>query len=102
MDAVKVGDYARVSDSIVGRKAVIESTRDEPTRIELTSVIGNAARISAGCTLIGTRVNSGLTIPKGMTYIDKFLQSYEDVVRLSTNVSRPIKEGHTDLSSMTI
>ena len=89
MDAVKVGDYARISDSIVGRKAVIESTRDEPTRIQLTSVIGNGARIMAGCTLIGTKVNPGLTVPKGMTYIDKFLQSYEDVVQLSTNVSQP-------------
>ena len=99
MDAVKVGDYARVSDSIVGRKARVESTREEPTRIELTSVIGNAARISAGCTLIGTRVNPGLIIPKGMTYVDKFLQSYEDVVRLSTNVSKPTDEGRIDLSS---
>jgi NDP-sugar pyrophosphorylase family protein len=89
MDAVKVGDYARVSDSIVGRKAVIESTREDPTRIELTSVIGNAARIMKGCTLIGTRVNPGLTVPQGMTYMDKFLQSYEDVVQLSTNMTRP-------------
>ena len=91
MDAVKIGDYARVSDSIVGRKAVIESTREEPTRIELTSVIGNAAHIMAGCTLIGTRVNPGLTVPQGMTYIDKFLQTYEDVVQLSTNMSGPAR-----------
>jgi NDP-sugar pyrophosphorylase family protein len=89
MDAVKVGDYARVSDSIVGRKAVIESTREDPTRVELTSVIGNAVHINEGCTLIGTRVNPGLTVPRGMTYIDKFLQSYEDVVRLSAYVPRP-------------
>jgi NDP-sugar pyrophosphorylase family protein len=89
MDAVKVGDYARLSDSIVGRKTVIESTREEPTRIELTSVVGNAVRIMTGCTLIGTRVNPGLTIPRGMTYIDKFLENYEDVVRLSTNVPAP-------------
>jgi NDP-sugar pyrophosphorylase family protein len=91
MDAVKVGDYARVSDSIVGRKAVIESTREDPTRIELTSVIGDGARIMAGCTLIGTRVNPGLTVPHGMTYIDKFLQSYEDVVQMSTKTSRPTR-----------
>jgi NDP-sugar pyrophosphorylase family protein len=89
MDAVKVGDYARVSDSIIGRKAVVESTREKPTRIELTSVIGSGARVTAGCTLIGTRVNPGLTIPQGMTYIDKFLQNYEDVVHMSTNVLAP-------------
>jgi NDP-sugar pyrophosphorylase family protein len=89
MDAVKVGDYARVSDSIVGRKAIIESTREDPTRIESTSVIGNTARIMAGCTLIGTRVNPGLTVPQGMTYIDKFLRSYEDIVQQSTTVSGP-------------
>jgi len=88
MDAVKVGDYARVSDSIVGRKAIIESTQEDQTRVESTSVIGNAARIRAGCTLIGTRVNPGLTVPQGMTYIHKFLQSYEDVVQLSTKITR--------------
>jgi NDP-sugar pyrophosphorylase family protein len=91
MDAVKVGDYARISDSIVGRKSVIESTREKPTRIQLTSVIGNAVRIMAGCTLIGTRINPGLTIPQGMTYIDKFLRDYEDVVHLSTNILAPEK-----------
>jgi tetrahydrodipicolinate N-succinyltransferase len=86
MDAVKLGDYARVSDSIIGRKGIIESTQKDPTRIELASVIGNGAHIMTGCTLIGTRVNPGLTVPQGMTYVDKFLRSYEDVVQLSTNV----------------
>lgn len=92
LDAVKIGDYARVSDSIVGRKTVIESIREKPTRIELTSVVGSAARIMAGCTLIGTHVNPGLTIPEGMTYIDKFPQNYEDVVCLSTNILAPSRE----------
>jgi NDP-sugar pyrophosphorylase family protein len=80
MDASKIGDQAKVIDSIVGRKVVVESTMENPTRIESTSVIGNAVRIRKGCTLIGTRVNPGLTIPPGMTYVDKFLQDYQDVV----------------------
>jgi len=84
MDAAKIGDYAHVSDSILGRKVVVESTRENPVRIESTSVIGNAVHIRKGCKLIRTRVNPGLTIPLGMVYIDKFLQNYEDVVKLAS------------------
>jgi NDP-sugar pyrophosphorylase family protein len=84
MDAVKIGDYAHLSGCIVGRKAVIDSTREHPTRIEANSVIGNAARIMNGCTLIETKVNPGLTIPQGMTYRGKYLETFEDVVRLAT------------------
>ncbi len=83
MDAVKIGDCARLSDSIVGRKTVIESTREDSTRIE-SSVIGNGVRIMSGCKLIETKVNPGLTIPQGMTYDGKFLETYEDIVRLAT------------------
>ena len=83
MDAVKIGDHAHLSSCIVGRKAVINSTREHPTRIETNSVIGNAARIMNGCTLIETKVNPGLTIPQGMTYRGKYLETFEDVVRLA-------------------
>ncbi len=84
MDAAKIGDYAHVSDSILGRKVVVESTRENPVRIESTSVIGNAVHIGKGCKLIRTKVNYGLTIPPDMTYIDKFLQNYEDVAKLAS------------------
>jgi NDP-sugar pyrophosphorylase family protein len=84
MDAAKIGDYAHVSDSILDRKVVVESTRENPVRIESTSVIGNAVHIRKGCRLTRTRVNYGLTIPPGMTYIDKFLQNYEDVAKLAS------------------
>jgi hypothetical protein len=47
-------------------------------------VIGNSVYIRKGCRLIRTRVNPSLTIPPGMTYKDKFLQNYEDVVRLAS------------------
>jgi NDP-sugar pyrophosphorylase family protein len=84
MDAAKIGDYAHLSDSILGRKVVVESTRENPTYIESTSVIGNAVHISKGCRLIKTKVDPGLKIPPYMTYNDKFLQNYEDVVRLAS------------------
>lgn len=80
MDASKIGDYAHISDSILGRKTIVESTRDNPTKVESVSTVGNAARIGRGCKLIRTRVNPGLILPPGMTYVDKFLQTYEDVV----------------------
>ena len=82
MDAAKIGDCARVSDSILGRKVIVESTRENPTCIESTSVIGNAVRIREGCRLTRTKVNPGLTILPSMMYNDKFLRDYEDVVKL--------------------
>ena len=84
MDAAKIGDYANLSDSILGRKVLVESTRENPTCIESTSVIGNAVYIRKGCRLIRTKVNPSLMIPPGMMYEDKFLQNYEDVVRLAS------------------
>ena len=84
MDAAKIGDSAHLSDSIVGRKVIIESTRKNPTLIESTSVIGNCVHIRKGCNLVRTKVNPGLTLPPGMTYRDKFLQNYEDVAELAS------------------
>ncbi len=84
MDAAKIGDYVHVSDSILGRKVIVESTHENPTCIESTSVIGNAVHIGEGCRLIRTRVNPGLTIPPSMTYSDKFLQNHEDITQLAT------------------
>ncbi|MEM3659044.1 MAG: NDP-sugar synthase [Thermoproteota archaeon] len=83
MDAAKIGDYTSISDSIIGRKAIVESSQEKPTSIEYFSTIGNSVRIREGCRLINTRVNPGLILPPGMTYINKFLQSYEDVVRMA-------------------
>jgi len=84
MDAARIGDFARLSDCILGRKVIVESTRENPTCIESTSVIGNCVHIRKGCKLIRTKVNPHLAIPPGMTYIDKFLQNYEDVVELAS------------------
>jgi len=84
LDAAKIGDYTRVSDSILGRKVVVESTRENPTCIESTSVIGNAVHIREGCRITKTRINPHLTIPPGMIYTEKVLENYEDVVQLST------------------
>ena len=84
MDAAKIEDYAHVRDSILGRKVVVESTREKPTCVESTSVIGNAVCIREGCRLTRTKVNPGLTIPPSMMYNDKFLRNYEDVVKLAS------------------
>lgn len=84
MDAAKIGDFAHLSDSILGRKVIVESTRKHPTFIESTSVIGNCVHIREGCKLIRTKVNPWLTIPPRMTYRDKFLQNYGDVAKLAS------------------
>jgi NDP-sugar pyrophosphorylase family protein len=83
MDAARIGDFAVISNSIIGRKVTVESTLEHPTKIESTSVIGNAVHIREGCQIINSRINPGLKIPPNMTYIDKFLQNYEDVVQLA-------------------
>ncbi len=84
MDAAKIGDNAQVVDSIIGRKVVVESTREDPTLIESTSVIGNNVYVGKGCRLIRTKVNPNLTISSNMSYIDKFLMNYEDVTQLAS------------------
>jgi NDP-sugar pyrophosphorylase family protein len=81
MDAARIGNHAQLFNSIVGRKVIIESTREHPTRIDGTSVIGNTVHIRKGCTVTATKINPGLTIPQGMTYNNKFLQNHEDVIR---------------------
>jgi mannose-1-phosphate guanylyltransferase / phosphomannomutase len=84
MDAAKIGNYANISDSIIGRKVIVESTDENVTSIESTSVVGNAVHIREGCRLINTKVSPNLTIPPGMVFKDKFLQTYEDIARLSS------------------
>ncbi|RZN43558.1 MAG: NDP-sugar synthase [Methanophagales archaeon ANME-1-THS] len=84
MDAVRIGDHAQITDSIIGRKVVVESTHENPTVIKSTSVIGNAVQLEKGCRLVRTRINPGLKIPPGMSYTDQFLQTYEDIVERAT------------------
>jgi len=82
-DAARIGEYTHIEDSILGRKVTVESSHESPTFVQSTSVIGSSALIRKGCRIVRTRINPGLMIPPGMTYIDKFLQSYEDVVCLA-------------------
>ncbi|MGQ9780957.1 MAG: sugar phosphate nucleotidyltransferase [Nitrososphaeria archaeon] len=84
LDAVRIGDHAKISDSIIGRKVIIESNHKNPTSVESVSVIGNAVRIGAGCKLYRTKVNPHLVIPPNMTYVNKYLQTYEDIVNLTS------------------
>jgi NDP-sugar pyrophosphorylase family protein len=84
MDAGKIGDYSNISNSILGRKVIVESSKENPTIIESTSVIGNSVYLSKGCKLSGTKVDPGLIIPPNMSYKNKFLHTYEDVVKLAS------------------
>ena len=84
MDAAKLGSYANLSESIIGRKVIVESGEENVTSIESMSVIGNNVHIREGCRLINTKVNPGLTIPPGMVYEDKFLQNYEDIAKYAS------------------
>jgi NDP-sugar pyrophosphorylase family protein len=83
MDAARIGEYAQIAASILGRKVVVDSTRQHPTYITANSVLGNAVSIGKGCRLIRTRINPGLTIPPGLNYNNAFLQTSEDVIELA-------------------
>ena len=83
MDAAKIGDYTQVSNSILGRKVIVESSKKNPTRIHSTSVIGNSVQIMEGCDIRSTKINPGLIIPRNMRYRNEFLHNYEDVVKLA-------------------
>lgn len=83
MDAVKIGDNACIVDSIIGRKSIIESSKNNPTYIGEYSVVGNAVRIREGCKLIGTKVNPYLTIPPRMKYVNRYIEDYKDAAQLA-------------------
>ena len=83
LDGARIASYTHITDSILGRKTFTESSHEHPTYIENNSVIGNTSQIKEGCRLIRTKVNLGIVIPKGVTYIDKTLSTYQDVVQLS-------------------
>ena len=84
MDATVLGEYTRLSKSIVGRNVKLKSTREHPTKIDSVSVVGNDVVIREGCNLIGTRVYTGLTIPPGLNYVNQTLKMYDDVAKLAT------------------
>jgi NDP-sugar pyrophosphorylase family protein len=84
MDGCRIGAHTHIRNSIIGRQVIIESSHEHPSLVERNSVIGSMCHIKEGCRLLGTRVNPGLIIPRGMTYIDKFLRNYEDIVQLSS------------------
>ena len=84
MDAAKIGDYTQVSKSILGRKVIVDSSKENPTTIEATSVLGNSVYVSKGCKLKSTKVNPGLIIPTNMSYKNKFLHNYEEIVKLAS------------------
>jgi len=84
MDAAKIGDHTKISNSILGRKVIIESTKENPTIIKSTSVLGNSVHLSKGCKLSNTKINPGLIVPPNMTYKNVFLKNFEDVVKLAS------------------
>jgi NDP-sugar pyrophosphorylase family protein len=84
MDGCRIGAHTHIRDSIIGRQVIVDSSHEHPSLVERNSVIGSTCHIKEGCRLLGTRVNPGLIIPRGMTYIDKFLRNYEDIVQLSS------------------
>lgn len=84
MDATVLGDYTSVSKSIVGRNVKVKSTREQPTKIDSVSVIGNDVVIREGCNLIGTKIYPRLTIPPGLNYVNKTIKTYDDVSKLAT------------------
>ena len=84
LDGCKIGNNTIITDSILGRSVIIESSEKKPTCIEANSVVGNSCKIREGCWLVSTKVNPNLILPKGMNYVGKTLQTYEDVAQLSS------------------
>jgi len=56
LDRCIVHDNAKISNSIVGRHVIVESSSEKPTMIEDLSVIGDDSLIEEGCTLKGAKV----------------------------------------------
>ena len=66
MDRTYIGEGALVKGSIIGRHAVVESTRRRPTSIVRLSVVGDDVWVGEGSTLTGARVYPHLRLEEGV------------------------------------
>jgi len=56
MDRAVIGDYAEISDSIIGRHARIYSSQSSPTKISDITVIADDVTIEEGCVLSAAKI----------------------------------------------
>lgn len=69
MDRTVIEDAAEIRDSIVARHAIVKSSRQNPTRISDTSVVGDDAVIGQGCKIIESRVYPHSRVPDNLELI---------------------------------
>ena len=56
MDRAVIGDYAEVTDSIIGRHATIGSSQNQHTKISDTSVVADDVTLEEGCLLLASKI----------------------------------------------
>jgi NDP-sugar pyrophosphorylase family protein len=56
LDRTIIEENSEIFDSIIGRHVTIHSTKNNPTKVNGTSVIGDNAIINSGCTISNTKI----------------------------------------------
>ena len=66
MDRARIGPYAKVGGSIIGRHVAVGSTRERPTEISGLSVVADDVVIEPGCILRGAKVYPHMRLEEGL------------------------------------
>ncbi len=62
MDRAIIGECAEVSESIIGRHVVVDSSQQKPTKINSISVIADDVKLEEGCIISGSKIYPHQTI----------------------------------------
>jgi NDP-sugar pyrophosphorylase family protein len=82
MDSSTIGEKCDIRDSIIGRYATLESTREYPTKIESYSVVGEGVIIKRGCRISGSKIYPDLTIPPLTELYGKTIRTAHDILEI--------------------
>lgn len=63
LDRTIVGEAAEIRDAIISRHVKISSSRNNPTRVDGVSVIGDDSTVGEGCIISGTKIYPHIVIP---------------------------------------
>ncbi|MEM2924350.1 MAG: NDP-sugar synthase [Methanocellales archaeon] len=74
LDRARIGEYAEIQESIIGRHSIVKSSKAKPTKIKAISVLGDDVIVEEGCEIIASKIYPHLCVISGKKLL------YEDVV----------------------
>lgn len=79
LDRAYLGEGTYISNSIISRHVLIDSSLSNPTKIVGLSVVGDNVKIGKGCEIIASKIWPNIQIPSEIKIIEKTIKSQEEV-----------------------